>query len=296
MKLVTVATHSERYYPYLKLSAEKYGHTLITLGWGEKWQGFAWRFELMKEYLRSLDEDEIVCFLDAFDVVVLEDAPTIEGKFIQAIGRDMNKILISKEQYSYNGIENNILSYLQSFVFTKCKEEYINAGTYIGTSSTLLKIFEGICNEFKCSPKADDQRLLQDYCVNHNNLFVIDNECSIFLVINSTLSKINEGEYHITFIGDRLKYKDNTFPAFFHANGYTNFDYIIGKLGYDTSIFKADGESKLKFIWSRIIGYIPLAFERLWIFIVMIVCILIVLYKHIQFRGLYNNKRILKNK
>jgi hypothetical protein len=276
MKLVTVATHSERYYPYLKISAEKYGHELITLGWGEKWLGFAWKFDLMKNYLRSLNEDEVVCFVDAFDVVVLEDAPTIEGKFLELVGGDTNKILISKEQYSHNGFENGILSYLQSFVFTKCKSEYINSGTYIGTSSTLLRIFQGICDEFKCTPKADDQRLLQDYCVKHNDTFVIDNKCNMFLVINSTISKIKDGEYDISFLGNKLVYQNDTFPAFFHGNGYTDFDYIIERLGYDTSIFKADGESKTKYVWGRIMGFLPIAFERIWIFIIMIISICII--------------------
>ena len=276
MKLVTVATHSERYYPYLKISAEKYGHELITLGWGQKWQGFAWKFDLMKTYLRRLKEDEIVCFIDAFDVVVLEDAARIEEKFVKLVDADTNKILISKEQYSYNGLENLILSYLQSFVFTKCKSEYINSGTYIGTSSTLLRNFEGICDEFKCSPKADDQRLLQDYCVKHNDVFVIDNKCNMFLVINSTISKIKDGEYDISFLGEKLAYQNHTFPAFFHGNGYTDFDYIIKRLGYDTSIFKADGESKSKYVWGRIMGFLPIAFERLWIFIIMIISICII--------------------
>jgi len=279
MKLVTVATHSERYYPYLNLSAKKCGHQLITLGWGEKWQGFAWKFDLMKTYLRTLKEDEVVCFVDAFDVVVLEDAPTIERKFLGLVDGDTNKILISKEQYSHNGLENGIISYLQSFVFTKCKSEYINSGTYIGISSTLLRIFEGICNEFNCSPNADDQRLLQDYCVKHNDVFVIDNKCNMFLVINSTITKIKDGEYDISFLGEKLAYKNDTFPAFFHGNGYTDFDYIIERLGYDTSIFKADGESKTKYVWGRLMGFLPIAFERLWIFIVVLLLFIVYIFR-----------------
>jgi hypothetical protein len=279
MKLVTVATHSERYYPYLKISAERYGHELITLGWGQKWKGFAWRFELMKEYLRSVEQDEIVCFIDAFDVVVLETPRTIEQKFIELTNGDTSRVLISKEQYSHNGIENGILSYLQSFVFTKCKEEYVNAGTYMGTASTLLELYEKICNEFKCAPDTDDQRLIQDYCMKNNTAFIIDNECSIFLVINSTLSKIKKDEYHINFINNKLLYNDKIFPAFFHGNGYTDFDYIIEKLGYDTSLFTADGESKSKFIWGRIMGFLPIAFQRIWIYMLIFILGMIYIFR-----------------
>lgn len=271
MKLVTVATHSERYFPYLKLSAEKYGHQLVVLGWGEKWQGFAWKFQLMKSYLESVASDEVVCFVDAYDVVVLQDPKSIEGTYLECVGGDTDKIFISREQYSHNGVENSILSFLQSFVFTKCKNEYINTGTYIGTALSLLGIFSKLCDEFSCDANKDDQRLLQDYCVLHNDTFVIDEDCELFLVINSTISSIKPGEYDITIQDGQLTYKNDTHPAFFHGNGYTDFDYIIKELGYDTTIFKADGESKSKYVWSRLVGFMGIAFERIWFWLLIFI-------------------------
>ena len=101
----------------------------------------------------------------------------------------------------------------------------------------------------------------------------------MFLVINSTITKIKEGEYDIKFNRSTVIYKDYIFPAFFHGNGYTDFDYIIKKLGYDTSIFTADGESKTKYVWSRIMGFIPMAFERLWIFIILFLLVILYILK-----------------
>ena len=277
MKLVTVATHSERYFPYLKLSAEKYGHELVVLGWGEKWKGFGWKFELMKDYLKGIDADEIVCFVDGYDVIILQDPHTIEAKFRENVEGDMSKIFISREQYSHNGIENSFLSYIQSFVFTKCENEYINSGTYMGTAETLLDTFQKICDEFKCSPEKDDQRMIQDYCSKYSSKFVLDMECEVFLVINSTISAIKPGEYDISFKGGKLAYKNDVFPALFHGNGYTDFDYIIAKLGYDTTIFKADGESKSQYVWKSISHFFPIMFERSWIIVLLIVVAL--LYK-----------------
>ena len=40
VKLVTVATHSESYFPWLKESCVRYNTNLEILGWGEKWQGY----------------------------------------------------------------------------------------------------------------------------------------------------------------------------------------------------------------------------------------------------------------
>jgi hypothetical protein len=48
IKIVTVATESKYYFEYLKKSCENNGKNLEVLGYGEKWQGFAWRFTPLK--------------------------------------------------------------------------------------------------------------------------------------------------------------------------------------------------------------------------------------------------------
>jgi hypothetical protein len=53
MKLVTVATHNDKYFPALQESCDRLGYNLVILGWGEKWQGFAWRFKLVRDYLET---------------------------------------------------------------------------------------------------------------------------------------------------------------------------------------------------------------------------------------------------
>ena len=147
MKLVTVATHSERYYPYLKLSAERYGFDLVTLGWGEKWKGFGWRFELMKKYLMSLTDDEVVCFVDGYDVIILQDMKTLENKFNTLTAGDKSKIVLAIESDTDSKIGNIITSSWTNFFSYRCEGNLINAGTYIGYSSTILKTFDDICKE-----------------------------------------------------------------------------------------------------------------------------------------------------
>lgn len=53
LHIVTVATESKYYFPYLVESCKKYGKELEVLGYGEKWKGFNWRFKLMIEYLKN---------------------------------------------------------------------------------------------------------------------------------------------------------------------------------------------------------------------------------------------------
>ena len=44
MKFVTVATHNDGYLKWLKESCKRYSANLVILGFGEKWQGYNWKF------------------------------------------------------------------------------------------------------------------------------------------------------------------------------------------------------------------------------------------------------------
>jgi hypothetical protein len=49
VKIITVATKSDYYFPYLKESIKRNGSELIVLGYNEVWQGFNWRFSYSRD-------------------------------------------------------------------------------------------------------------------------------------------------------------------------------------------------------------------------------------------------------
>ena len=65
MKIITVATQTKGYFKAYSESCKKNNLELIVLGWNEKWKGFLWKFNLMQEYIASLNDNEIVIFTDA---------------------------------------------------------------------------------------------------------------------------------------------------------------------------------------------------------------------------------------
>ena len=197
MKLVTVATNNNRYYPYLKLSAERYGHELITLGWGQKWQGFTWRFKLIREYLKTCQDNDIICIIDGYDVLILEGPTEIENKFKKICGKDKSKVLISKETFTQNNISSEIHRSSHYIAFTKCKDYYICAGTYIGYAKTLTNMYIEICNKYDCADNADDQILIQSYCNDTESSFNIDINNEIFLVLGDSLHGLSNGTNNI---------------------------------------------------------------------------------------------------
>ena len=62
VRLVNVATHSESYFPWLQESCKRYNTNLEILGWGEKWQGYSWKFTLMLNYLKKNKSRRISVF------------------------------------------------------------------------------------------------------------------------------------------------------------------------------------------------------------------------------------------
>ena len=60
--IVTVATESRYYLPYLYDTCERFGYTLNVLGFNEKWSGYVFKLEKMIEFLRNVDPQDIVCF------------------------------------------------------------------------------------------------------------------------------------------------------------------------------------------------------------------------------------------
>jgi len=274
MKLVTVATHSERYYPYLKLSAKRYGHDLVVLGWGEKWQGLTWKFLLIKEYLKTLKPDEIFCFIDAYDVLVLEDPKTIEAKFKAAIGDQKDKLFISRDRFETKSAFTQFgINAWYSAVFKKCKGQYICSGTYIGYASTILTIFNNLCKEFDCAPTRNDQVILQEYCIKHEDKFIVDENSDIFILVNSNLtSKINEKEEGISYDDNRLTYGGH-YPSILHGPGNARLDDIIVHLGYDPTIYTAPVDDSIKYLYHQLKNYIWILLKKSFIFIILTVLI-----------------------
>ena len=83
LHIVTVATHSKFYFPYLIESCKRNGSELVILGYGEKWKGFTWRFKLVIEYLKKLNKNDIVCFIDGYDVISSRNFKDLKNIFLQ---------------------------------------------------------------------------------------------------------------------------------------------------------------------------------------------------------------------
>ena len=134
MKLITVATHSDGYFPFLMESCKRHNASshLTILGWQQKWLGFNWRNNLVLNFLESIPkpDHEVVCFIDAYDVILLKDFETLEETF-KNHPHSKHAIIVSIEQIK------SIRAKIGSLYFGKCQGHSINAGCYIGYASNI---------------------------------------------------------------------------------------------------------------------------------------------------------------
>ena len=152
---VTVATKDGGYYDCLKHSCKKYNINLVTLGWNQKWQGFAWRWKIYGEFVNTLKDDDIVMWIDAYDILILKNKDTI----INTFKKFNTGIVFGSEQ-----------SIIINMLFKNCNKAILNGGCHVGYVK-YVKMLINLMTDNKLIEKwnNDDQNMLND--INCTNAF-----------------------------------------------------------------------------------------------------------------------------
>ena len=156
MKFVTVATHSENYFPTLINSLKYAAVSYQVLGFGQKWAGLTMKFDLMLFWLSKQSPNEVVMFLDGFDSFFYGNGDELEAKF----RRTKKGIIFSKNKCTLGFLCPLLQPYIDRKIYKADTDTHINTGLYIGYAGNLLAYF--IKLRPLCSSK-DDER-----CVNEN--------------------------------------------------------------------------------------------------------------------------------
>jgi procollagen-lysine,2-oxoglutarate 5-dioxygenase len=228
VEVITISTDNKFYYPNLVESCRKNKGKLTTLGMGEEWQGYNWKFKKMLNYLTNLSDDKIVCFVDGYDVISCRDLTELAYEFIKLKNKYKCKIIAGCDEYGFIG--KKIAAHMS---FGKCDNHYLNSGTYIGYVKDLKDIISKIY-ELNPSDSADDQVLMIQYYNKHPGEIHIDHECKLFLTLMYPLIEVDYFT-SITINNNKLHAIDyKSMPFFVHAPGNGFLNNIIIKLGYGT--------------------------------------------------------------
>lgn len=226
MRLVTVATDDQGYFPFLVKSCKRHGVHLDVLGWKQTWRGYNWRVKLMLDYLAPMDPNELVCFIDAYDVIVCASPEDMERAYRGLCKKHGADIVVGFEapKYYHDAL-------IAEAMFGTCKKKRINAGTYMGRVKDLTEMLHAMQAEAK-EDAADDQVILTQVCNKSPARFHIDTEHELFLTVQSMITGIDDLVCKMDVDESlRLIYEGRR-PCIVHANGDTNMDSLLEKLHY----------------------------------------------------------------
>ena len=130
LHVFTIASDQEKT-ALLRTTAEWSKLNIEIIPWNH-WNGFTDKIYAVKQVLEFIPDDEIVCFVDAYDVLCMSNEHEILDKFF-SYNCD---IVLSSEVNCYPG--ENQSAYDQIPSITEYK--YVNSGGYIGYASALRKM------------------------------------------------------------------------------------------------------------------------------------------------------------
>lgn len=197
-------------FEYLKVSADIYNLPIMYITQSE-WNGFFDKITNMLNAIKALPDNDIVCFVDGFDVLAVGGEEEIKRKFIDY---DCD-ILFGAELNCWPG------EFLASFpdVGIKNGYKYLNSGGFIGYKWAVMELYtwknlDEVAHI--CKMCGGDQGYFISYFIaNHKNKRLkLDSNVQIF----QNFFSLDWNEIYIKggrFVNPMLK----TTPCFLHFNG-----------------------------------------------------------------------------
>jgi hypothetical protein len=210
LHVVTFATDNSRL-QYLKETA-KLNNLEIHYIMKTAWNGFFDKILYTREFLSDLDDHDIVCFIDAYDVISLGSSDEIISKF-----KSYNcNLLLGSELNSFP--EKYRAQYPKSESYTNYL--YVNSGGYIGYKHAIMDLMTWKKdNEIIsiCSDGSDQAYFIEYYLNNMGHRVKLD----IFQKIFQNMYFVSWNEFYI-HMGRFVNVILNERPCFMHFNGHSS--------------------------------------------------------------------------
>ena len=283
--VVTAANKSEGYYDILKESCIRNGCELTTLGFGEKWGGYVWKYTKMREYLKTIKPNDIVIFVDGFDVIMTEDIDTVMKKY-KKFEKDIVISIAYESDYS-----KLIAKRLYKLV------------EYNGKCDTLLKMYDLIDRNHGFKNYNEDQ-LLMSVFLNNSEKFMkkyiaLDTDATLF----NNAMRVNIKDYVFDSSGDKklnISYKNNqilnTFKqpsSFLHGPASARLTPYLEKLGYKNIPDIVPLSNTRALFYSKLFLAGMFWYDWVIIFIVLIIVVfmIVILVRAIRYKKFVRKKK-----
>lgn len=207
----TISSYRHKNLEKLIHSCKKHHIELDVLGIEKPYPHNGIKFFYMEEYLKSLEEDDIVMYVDAFDVIIVADKEEILRKFL---AMDAPFVMAAEMNCAPNS------SLAPFFPHSPTPFKFINTGTYIGYVKNIREWIQALqpVNPNRC----DQAQTIEHYLKDEENrrFFTLDYQCELFLPLFMV-------PYNHLFIDIEKKQVrcrlTKTTPCVIHANGSSFF-------------------------------------------------------------------------
>ena len=171
MNCLLVLTFADKPLParnYLKKSCEAMGirhKVLISSPWVQN----VIKLKMLFEYVSDCDPEDVLLVVDAYDVVVFQDEPSILAEFKKL---DADVVFSGESNFMYKE-PAKWLRMLRKYPRQRTIFQFLNSGSYIGKASSIQQMLQemqelfqiDLSNEKKLLPLKSDQYLLSRFYV-----------------------------------------------------------------------------------------------------------------------------------
>ena len=154
MILLTYATHNSGYLNALIESSKNNNYELIILGKNKKWEGFTQKLFDIIFFLKKTPKNDIICFVDGFDVLTLGSKDEFIDKF-KSFNTDKVIFSTSKDNFILQLIFGKVNPNDMNYEYNR-----LCSGCYVGYCHKIIELFENTCKLHNSNNQDDDQKLL----------------------------------------------------------------------------------------------------------------------------------------
>ena len=229
---LSIATDKNDCYERYISSCKKYGILPTVMGLDTEWSGGnmakgpggGQKVNLLREYISSVDDNELFVFTDNYDVVANDHVSVLASRYKQYYD---GKIVFAGETSCW---PDRSLSSMYPTVSDEVVTKYLNSGLFMGYARDIKKLVETSIED-----DADDQLYYTLKYLDGNENIVIDYYCKLFLCLNGITDTIetNKSKSCIAYKGER--------PVFIHGNGPESIKIFLNNivtnycLGYNST-------------------------------------------------------------
>lgn len=182
LHVVTFMNRLERHFAYLQVSAEAHALSPTVVGYGmSAWwpDGLGTKINALRGFVMgTVDDDDIVLFADAFDVMIFGDGGEIVSRFEELERSSSRSLIFNAEESCFPQLDG--VCDERVYPSAPHRWRYLNSGVIVGRGAALKNMLKDPVPDII---EGSDQFWYQQYFRSHRNSILLDTNCSLVCAV-----------------------------------------------------------------------------------------------------------------